>query len=57
MNQLQNLHPEIQTAILKVINDGEIAEVKLEHGKPVVVRISRRVIFKKDGGPLPRDYT
>ena len=40
------LPTEVQAAICRVISDGEIAEVKLESGKPVVVRISRKVVVK-----------
>ena len=44
--QVTQLPAEVQTAICRVISDGEIAEVKLEGGKPVVVRISRKVVVK-----------
>lgn len=48
MAQRLILSQPAQEAILKIVNDGEIAEVKEERGGLVVVRISRRVIVKEE---------
>ena len=45
---IQQMKHEEMKALLDIINAGGIAEVKLENGKLLIVKIRRKVVFRED---------
>lgn len=42
--KVESLGPKVVEAILKAINKGNVAEVKIEHGKAVVIEVQRKKV-------------
>lgn len=40
----KSLEPKVIETILKALNRGNLAEVKIEHGKAVVIEVQRKKV-------------